>query len=184
MEIMLQEPFLSKWSKGYKVYDTTTGRYRVVLYNNQNDISGMSYARYLMSVKLGHEVPPQYVVDHIDDDKTNDDINNLQILTAEQNRIKQQWHYIEHVQVCYGVECNWCGVHFLLTERDVKTRLAKGVTDVFCSRSCASSFHGYYRTKSDDLIAKVKNLRSQGLSSYKIAEQLAISRNTVMKYWN
>ena len=35
----------------------------------------------------------------------------------------------------------------------------------------------------DEIVRRTKSLRKQGLSSYKIADQLKISRNTVMKYW-
>ena len=45
--------------------------------------------RYLMCVHLGYILPTELEVDHKDNDKTNDDFNNLQILTKEQNRIKE-----------------------------------------------------------------------------------------------
>jgi hypothetical protein len=142
MQINLQEPFLSKWSKGYLRVNIENRRI-VDLFNSDNDRTTISYARYLMGVKLGYEVPTEYEVDHKDNDKTNDDINNLQLLTSEQNRIKQEWYYVEHVQNCYGVECNWCGTHFLLTERQVKMKLSAGVNNIFCSRSCSASYNAY-----------------------------------------
>ncbi len=187
MLIQLEEPFKSKWNKGYLQSHPNNRKY-ICLFNNDDDRTLISYARYLMGVKLGYEVPSEYEVDHIDNDKTNDDINNLQLLTQEQNRIKQEWHYVEYVQNCYGVECNWCGTHFLLTERQVKMKLAAGVNDVFCSKSCSANYNHTYnfnlkKTLTNETIQHIKNLKSQGLSSYKIADKLSISRNTVMKYW-
>lgn len=142
MAFILQEPFKSKWSKGY-LRVNNENRQIVDLFNSDSDRTTISYARYLMGIKLGYEVPFEYEVDHKDNDKTNDDINNLQLLTSEQNRIKQEWHYVEHVQNCYGVECIWCGTHFLLTERQIKAKLASKVNNIFCSRSCSASYNAY-----------------------------------------
>lgn len=143
MLIELQYPFRDKWEKAYKVFDESTGRYKVLFYNSKISsarMGGMSFARYLMSVHLGYVVPDDLVVDHINDIKTDDRIENLQLLTPEQNRLKQEWYYIEYVQKNYGFECNWCGLLFLLTEREVNTKLRHGVVEVFCSRSCASKW--------------------------------------------
>lgn len=69
----------------------------VILFNTQFDRSTVSYARYLMAVKLGRFLTDQEEVDHIDDNRTNDDINNLQILTPKQNREKREKHYLNNV---------------------------------------------------------------------------------------
>ena len=44
--------------------------------------------RYLLAVKLGRYLTDEEQVDHIDDDKTNDNIDNLQILTVKENAVK------------------------------------------------------------------------------------------------
>lgn len=137
MIIELQEPFKSLWSKGYLVVNPENRR-NVILYNSDLDRTTISYARYLMCVKIGYILGPEYEVDHKDDDKTNDDINNLQILTKEENRIKQEYRYMMTQQVCYGYECAWCGTRFILTERQVKMRL-KTTNNAYCSRSCGGN---------------------------------------------
>lgn len=38
-----------------------------------------------MCVKLGYIIPSDLQVDHIDDDKTNDNVSNLQLLTQAEN---------------------------------------------------------------------------------------------------
>ena len=87
MKIDLEYPYNTLWNNGYIVINPE-GRRNVVLFNSQIDRSTVSYARYLMSVKLGRFLTDQEEVDHIDNNKTNDDPNNLQILTPEQNREK------------------------------------------------------------------------------------------------
>lgn len=88
MLIELQEPFRSKWNKGYLRLSNENRRI-LDLYNNDYDRTTISYARYLMGVKLGYEVPLEYEVDHRDNDRTNDDINNYQRMTGTENRKKQ-----------------------------------------------------------------------------------------------
>ncbi len=144
MLLQLQEPFASRWRNGYISFDTE-GRKRVTFYNSQDDMWGMTYARYLMCVHLGYILPTELEVDHKDDDKTNDDFSNLQVLTKEQNLLKQQYNYIMNQQVVYGVYCACCGTPFLLLEREVKNRIAKGVELPFCSRSCAAKYHHWSR---------------------------------------
>lgn len=139
MVIELQEPFRSCWNNGY-LQQHPSGRRYVVLFNSNQDRTIVSYARYLMSVKIGSFIPDGYEVDHKDDDETNDDINNLQILTVLENQLKRQWKYTQN-QTCYGFECAWCTTRFILTERDANMRIAKGVEMAFCSRRCAALYH-------------------------------------------
>lgn len=51
-----------------------------------------------MTVKVGSFLPSEVDVDHIDDDKTNDVIGNLQVLSKKDNALKQgilmrQWKH-------------------------------------------------------------------------------------------
>lgn len=143
MKIELEEPFKSKWNNGY-LQIHPSGRKYVVLFNSDLDRTIISYARYLMGVKLGYFVPDDLEVDHKDDDKTNDDINNLQLLTGEENRLKQQYRYVMN-QTNYGFHCACCETPFILTEREVKNRLYKGVEYAFCGRSCAANYNHWLK---------------------------------------
>jgi len=80
MKIELEEPFNSMWSYGYLVTNPKN-RKNICLVNNRLDDTRttISYARYLISVKLGMFISKDYEVDHIDDDKTNDNIDNLKL---------------------------------------------------------------------------------------------------------
>ena len=195
MKIDLEYPFTELYNAGY-THVSSEGRRYITLKKFNGGIDGTSYARYLMSVKLGRFLTDQEEVDHIDENRTNDDINNLQILTPEQNREKQRLHYINNVQQKFDLACPQCGKDFTLTERDMGEKFYKhyqnnGSGLIFCSRSCSGKFHSQEnptsnlnnRTKDEDLIQRIKSLRRHGLSSYKIADELKISRNTVMKYW-
>ena len=56
--------------------------------NTKKVSTSTSYARYLMAVHLGRFLTKDEQVDHIDNDKSNDSINNLQILAPRENREK------------------------------------------------------------------------------------------------
>lgn len=140
MLIELQEPFKSKWSKGY-LRLSNENRKILDLFNSNSERTTISYARYLMGVKLGFEVPEEYEVDHKDNNKTNDDINNLQLLTQEQNLLKQQWWYNAMIQVWHIFPCSYCHGLFYITDRQLKGRRSQGVEHEFCSRSCSAKFH-------------------------------------------
>ncbi len=191
MKINLQEPFLSNWVEGeIKIYGDD--RKRVILKDKNNKLTVISYARYLMSVKLGYIVPDEFEVDHEDNDKTNDDINNLQLLTPEQNRQKQLEHWAENNFEDPTACCTNCGIFFHLDKNDLNKRLKHNTTGLFCSKSCNAKY-SLEVLKINPLIkngiseedkVRIKELRKQKLSVYKISEITGFARNTVMKYWN
>jgi hypothetical protein len=87
MKITLQTPYKENWKFGYLVINPENRR-TVILFNNKKHRSSVSYARYLMAVHLSRYLTKEEQVDHIDNNKTNDDINNLQILTRKENNLK------------------------------------------------------------------------------------------------
>lgn len=140
MLIDLEEPFKSQWRNGY-LRQEADGRKYLSLYNEPGVQTSISYARYLVACKLGFHIPDGYEVDHINDDKTDDSLENLQILTAEENVFKQHYNYVMHQQGHYLVCCAWCDMNELVTERIIKMKQAKGLQWYFCSRACAARFH-------------------------------------------
>ena len=88
-----------------------------------------------MCIHLGYILSDEYEVDHKDDDKTNDDFDNLQILTKEQNRLKEQYRYVMYEQVHYGYTCPVCGVNFLLDKRQAYKYIQSNKQPT-CSRRC------------------------------------------------
>ena len=99
----------------------------------------LQYARYLVSVKLGRELTEYEEVDHIDNDKTNDDISNLQILTPHDNRSKGRLNK----KIKYVIfKCPWCQKCYIKHRRE--THLAKGGIYTSCSRKCSRKFQTMY----------------------------------------
>ena len=138
MKIDLEEPFKSIWNNGYIVINPENRR-NVILFNSRNDRTTISYARYLMSVHLGYIVPDEYEVDHRDDDKTNDDINNLQLLTKEQNKLKQQYYFTMYEQEHCGFTCPICECHFLMEKRQSHQYIKNNKNPTCGSRVCVST---------------------------------------------
>lgn len=197
MKIELEKPFSEKWRKGY-IVKNPENRQNVILYNSDQDRKTISLARYNMGVKLGHEVPANVQVDHIDNDKTNDSIENLQLLSPGDNRAKEEQRYRDEDQCLYGYECNYCGARFLLTASKRSTRIFSGSVLAFCSNKCSIYYQqdnkiGIYSDTysngtvasrmSEDTITQIKNLHVKGLIAREIAEELSICENTVRKYW-
>jgi len=189
-KIELEEPYKSIYKVGY-VITNSENRKHIILAKNDGGISSCSYARYLMAVKLGYFISKDFQVDHINNDKTDDRPENLQLLTQKENIAKQTKHYIDNIQKRYTLSCFNCNKEFIITERQLKMRNKSTKTgNFYCSRRCVQhTCRPPINSKRNfvyfpvDKIAKIKQLRSEGLSSYKIAEALGCARNTVMKYW-
>lgn len=153
---------------------------KIDLVNDNTNRTTISYARYLKSVELGYLIGPEYEVDHKDDDKTNDIVSNLQLLTPLQNRLKNV--------VYRDVVCEQCKNVFTLTLGEYDKRIAAGVSNMFCTHSC----NGKYQSLKNDNLQKsisenskllIKQLRKEGLTGKQISLQTGFNRNTVMKYW-
>jgi len=97
--------------KGYKVYHKKEGRYMLCIIHPDGSRTTTSYARYLMSVYLKRFLLESEHVDHKDEDKTNDSISNLQILSQVENNIK---HVVSANKSSKLIElkCPVCGTDF------------------------------------------------------------------------
>jgi len=124
--INLEYPYNQKWERGY-LNVNSEGRRTVTLYNNDKDRSSTQYARYLLAVKLGRFLTKDEQADHKDEDKTNDNIGNLQILTKLENTRKT------HIKPKINCICPICKTPF----KSTKQRLGKKTpTTKCCSRTC------------------------------------------------
>lgn len=129
-----QPPF-----ENYLLYGPTwhksEGRWFVFLVDSKNKTrTTLSYARYLMSTNLGRRLNEDEHVDHIDGNKSNDAVSNLQLLTPAENNRKS---VVERGQSTKLLElrCPWCDKEFQKRRGD--THLVKGGLFTSCSRSCS-----------------------------------------------
>lgn len=139
-KINLQEPFKSKWKWGY-TRTNPDGRVSITLYNSDNDRKTISYARYLMGIHLGYEVPDEYEVDHINNDKTDDRIENFQLLTRSDNIKKRHEYYRNEIQEKQNLICNYCNREFKIPVYEYKRSLQRNCKNFYCSKKCEHSYH-------------------------------------------
>lgn len=107
-------------------YDETTGKRRT-----------QSYPRYLMEQHLGRELTSEEQVDHINNDFTDDRMENLQLLTRQANNEKSR-QYTEMLMF----ECPVCENEFSRPAKDYRYHQEKkGKAGPYCSKSCAGKVH-------------------------------------------
>ena len=142
----------------YIVFHKGEGRMYAQLVNpkNRGDRTTISYARYLMSVKEKRILNDWEHVDHKNDIKIDDRIENLQILTQEENSKK----YIQDNNIkksMVEIRCGNCGLVFLRELRSVNNNYKVH----FCSRKCNGQ---YYSKKTNNLNKKDE---SHGVNMYR-----------------
>lgn len=129
-KIDISYPFTDMYDCAYKV--SSQGRNTIVLYSTvTRQRTSISYARYLMSVHLKRLLQDFEQVDHINNDRADDRIENLQILKVLENNRKQA-----STNGCKMVEykCPVCGVHFSV--KYSKSHFILGNKSMTCSRKC------------------------------------------------
>ncbi len=145
-KIELEHPYDERWKTGYLSINND-GRRTLSLYNSHTDRSSTQYARYLVAVKLGRFLESTEHVDHKDEDKTNDNIGNLQILTLKQNSTKSKKMPDENLI------CPICMIAFTRTRTQLRGKLHK-LDTVCCSRKCGGKY-SHVTKRANNLIGKV-----------------------------
>lgn len=178
--IDLEEPFKSRWRKGY-LQTHPNGRKYVKLYNSNSDSSLISYGRYLLCVTMGMLLPPEVDADHIDDNSTNDSVTNLQPLSQYENRRKSVLSNMGKIRIDTAQQCEECGGKIF------SSKLRR-----FCTKSCAST--NRIKTKreegnpiggkplSPDIVLDIKRRHADGQSMRSIARAIGVAKETVYKY--
>lgn len=104
-----------------------------------------SLARYNMAVHLGRHLLPTEQVDHIDEDRLNDAVDNLQILTRAENA--EKYRQARGVKLFATFRCPNCGLVFRRAKS--QSHLAKGGVFTSCSRRCGGTLRRKVQTNPD-----------------------------------
>lgn len=118
----------------YGPYKRKDGRKHVIILNDDGTRFTQSYPRYLMEQYLNRKLLDDECVDHINEDFTDDRIENLQLLTREQNAAKNM---ATRPAKIYKFICTICGKAAEKRLNQVVSNWNKGRDGPFCSRSCA-----------------------------------------------
>lgn len=133
--IVPEEPY-NKYTIGKVKIHGRDFRRTVSLRNSGGSSSVVTYARYLLQVHLwktkNELIPDHMEVDHINENKLDDRIENLQLLTKEQNVIKNNFSKGSRIDI---ICCPMCGSLFQMFSYDNCTEAIRN-----CSDECQSNF--------------------------------------------
>lgn len=125
--------------KTYGPYLRKDGRKHVVIISDDGTRTTKSWPRILMEQKLGRPLLPEETVDHKDEDKSNDVLDNLQLLSLKENSLKSAvLRRAERIQLV----CKCCKTVFErrlaleLYDRNVRKK-----DGPFCSKQCVGKTH-------------------------------------------
>lgn len=116
-------------NKGYdKLYVATNKEPRRVatLRKPNQEMTSMSYAKYLYTSHYKCDIPKGDQVDHINGDKMDDRIENLQVISSKYNSIKDK-----KIKEMVELTCPVCGNKFLFEKRMLPFK-----NSPCCSRHC------------------------------------------------
>ncbi len=120
----------------YGPYERGDGRKHVIHYDSATRSKRtQSYPRYLMEQHLGRALEPWEHVDHINDDYTDDRIENLQILTQTENSRKASKGILIATFIC-----PICKKEVKKPHGQVIHNRNQGKAGPFCSKSCAGKY--------------------------------------------
>lgn len=111
------------------------GRKFMCVYYSDGSKGTTLYSRYLMQVHLGRVLSPEEQVDHINEDKTDDRIENLQILTRQKNIAKAaraKWGETRIKFICPA-----CGREAEKDGNEIRKNRKQGKSGPYCSKRCA-----------------------------------------------
>lgn len=129
--------------KGCK-YTNRNGRMCIAYRDLNHKRHATTYARFLMEQHLGRELTKDEDVHHIDGDKTNDTIENLEIISKKEHNK----HHAEERRKYYDTEeiCYICGNPIEVSAKSHYNKASKNkIRDIssnkyFCCKKCAGLF--------------------------------------------
>jgi hypothetical protein len=133
VKIITEAPFAE--FDGYEVFHTRMGRGQVCLRNPKTGArKTLLRSKYRMSVHIGRILEAHEQVDHVDGNRGNDDLYNLEIVSRLEN-LRRYASGLSRTLVT--LVCPYCEKPFTREKR--QTHLGKGKPDgqTHCSRACA-----------------------------------------------
>ena len=110
-------------------------RYVIVLDENGKRDRQILYSRWIMETKMGRRLDPSEHVHHVDEDFTNDDIDNLEIVPiadhTRHHRPEPEW--VDFI-------CPVCDQSARKLARHVRSNRKMNKKGPFCGRRCAGIF--------------------------------------------
>ena len=125
--------FLTTSMKVYGPYTRKDGRQHVVLYKDGVRTT-VSYPKYLLEKKLGRKLESNETCDHIDNNPSNNSLDNLQVLSRSDNIRKQAALTPKELGT---FTCSVCNCSFTKPLNQVKHNRKQNKSGPYCSRSCA-----------------------------------------------
>jgi hypothetical protein len=119
--------------KVYGPYTRKDGRQHVIIYE-KGKRKTISYPKYLLQKKLGRDLDFEETCDHIDNDFSNNSLENLQVLSRSENAKKEMSLHPAEIGT---FSCPFCNKKFSREMRLVRGNWKKGKSGPYCSRSCA-----------------------------------------------
>lgn len=130
-------------------YNKDNGRQFVIVHNYKYTKT-LVYARYLWIMHYGELIPDGFEIDHIDDDYRNNNIENLHLLTTDQNNRKRDIVY-GYNSDGYTFNCPVCGVERTIPQWVYNQNNKDKDNGPYCSRSCANkTTHPNWGSKAGD----------------------------------
>lgn len=125
MKIDVSDYYKDKVRNAYVVTNSENRKVCVMKYHDGSTHS-MSYAKYLYTSHYKCDVPKGEEIDHINGDKTDDRIENLQKISKAYNAKKDK-----KCKEMLELSCPVCGKKFLFPKRNISTH-----KNPCCSRRC------------------------------------------------
>lgn len=123
-------------------YKTTDDRFQILIrIRNTRTQTSIPYARFLIECYLQRELESNEDVHHIDGNKLNDAIENLEVIKHGEH-ISQHKSFTPEIFKCVNCEKSFAKYGKQLT--GLKLRQKNGKPGPFCSKSCAISWRNKY----------------------------------------
>jgi len=118
----------------YGPYQRKDGRLHIVEIDDNGKRRTVSYPKWLMENHLGRRLLDNETVDHIDNDYSNNELSNLQILDRSVHAALDA----KRIRLI-NVACSWCKQVFMLSRGQMGSRRNKK-SGRFCSRKCSGLY--------------------------------------------